>query len=171
MQQQEGLWGRNLMNYFKGGSSAFSLTFTETGFILRSFYIVKAINLWKYHDRVFIFLTFCVLVYFHRGVGVVFVFSQSLLSWLCSSETTFASQGRTQFKELFWSKEWVYLTFSTGVWMKLQLLPSAFFSVHWKSNMQNFWNNLGRNCLFLVFPYSIHFFSAGKSELRICLPY
>lgn len=96
--QQEGAAGK--LNYFKVDSSAFSLTFTEIGFILRRFYIVRAINLWKYHDSVFIFLTFCVLVYFHRGVGVVFVFSQLLLSWVHSSETTFASQGRMWFKEL-----------------------------------------------------------------------
>lgn len=76
------LWGRNLLNYSKVDSSEFSLTFT--GFILRRFDLVRAVNLGKYHDRVLIFLMFCLLVYFHRGVGVVFVFCQ--------------------FKELVWSK-------------------------------------------------------------------
>lgn len=46
------------------------------------------------------FQCFVYLVYFHRGVGGVFVFSQSLLSWLCSSETILDFQGRKQFKEL-----------------------------------------------------------------------
>lgn len=40
-----GMWGENLLNHFKVYSATVSLSFTETYFVLRRFYIVTATTL------------------------------------------------------------------------------------------------------------------------------